>query len=114
MTTNGDITQVHNYIGGKFVPSSSGEFLDVESPATLATIGKVGVSNAKDVDLAVSTAQAAFPAWSSLTVKARAAMVSYSIKSIHVKNRYHVMRYGSIISSKSNSFLSAFLFSSCR
>ena len=76
MTTNGDTTQVHNYIGGKFVPPSSGEFLDVENPANLATIGKVGISNAKDVDLAVSTAKAAFPAWSSLTIKARAAMVS--------------------------------------
>jgi acyl-CoA reductase-like NAD-dependent aldehyde dehydrogenase len=76
MTTDSDITQVHNYIGGKFVPPSSGAYLDVENPATLETIGKVYISTAKDVDLAVSTAKAAFPAWSSLTIKARAAMVS--------------------------------------
>lgn len=92
MTSNGDTTEVHNYIGGKFVPPSSGEFLDVENPANLATIGKVGISNTKDVDLAVSTAKAAFPAWSSLTIKARAAMVSIvSINQRNDKNSCHVL-----------------------
>jgi acyl-CoA reductase-like NAD-dependent aldehyde dehydrogenase len=42
----------------------------------LHIIGRVGVSNAADVDLAVSVAKDALPAWSTLTMKARAAIVS--------------------------------------
>jgi acyl-CoA reductase-like NAD-dependent aldehyde dehydrogenase len=75
---NGDVVTVDNYIGGKFVAPSTEKYLDVTNPANLHTIGKVGISNSKDVDDAVAAAEAAFPAWSRRTVKARAAIVSFS------------------------------------
>jgi hypothetical protein len=76
-TTNGNVTVVDNYIGGKFIAPSTGDYLDVSNPGDFHVIGKVGVSNKGDVDTAVAAAEAAFPAWSGLTVKARAAMVSF-------------------------------------
>lgn len=68
-------TQIHNYINAEYVPPETGKYHPVENPATGDTIGQVGVSSAKDVDDAVKAAEAAFPAWSKLTVKARAAIM---------------------------------------
>jgi acyl-CoA reductase-like NAD-dependent aldehyde dehydrogenase len=75
-TTNGNTSVVDNYIAGKFVAPSTGEYLDVANPGDFHVIAKVGVSNKADVDSAIAAAEAALPAWSGLTVKARAAMVS--------------------------------------
>lgn len=72
-----DIVTVDNYISGKFVPPSSGEYLAVQNPANDCQIGKVGVSCVADVESGVAAAESAFPAWSKLTIKARAAIVSF-------------------------------------
>lgn len=71
----GGIT-VDNYIGGSFVAPSSGEYLAVVNPSDFTIEGKVGISKAQDVQDAVAAADAAFPAWSKRTIKARAAIVS--------------------------------------
>ena len=68
-------TKIHNYINAEFVAPETGKFHPVDNPANGDTIGQVGVSSAKDVDDAVKAAEAAFPAWSKLTVKARAAIM---------------------------------------
>lgn len=74
-TMNG--TTVDNYIAGSHTPPSSGEYLDVVNPADHTVEGRVGISNIKDVQDAVAAAEAAFPAWSSRTIKARAALVRF-------------------------------------
>lgn len=84
---------VDNYISGKFVAPSTGEYLDVLNPADSKTIGKVGLSCAKDVDEAVDAAEAAFPAWSSLTIKARAAIMMR----FHALVREHAQELAEII-----------------
>ena len=61
-----------NLIGGKMVVPSSGEYKDIVSPSRGVKIGTVALSTAADVDAAVTAARAALPAWSSLTIKARA------------------------------------------
>jgi methylmalonic acid semialdehyde dehydrogenase len=66
-------TTCENFINGKFKSCSSGNFLDVTNPATGEVIGKCGISTIDDVNEAVAAAKAAFPAWSGLTVKTRAA-----------------------------------------
>lgn len=66
---------VDNYIAGAFVPPSSGEFVSVTNPSNGAEIARVGVSDSSDVDCAVRAAEAAFPSWSGLTLKARAAVM---------------------------------------
>ena len=79
MSPNGDVITVDNYIGGKFVPPSTGQYMDVGNPADSSTIGKVGLSATSDVNDAVAAAEKAFPAWSQMTMKARAAIVSIFI-----------------------------------
>ena len=76
MSNNDSIVTVDNYISGKFVPPSSGKYLEVINPANDCQIGKVGVSCVADVESGVAAAEKAFPVWSKLTIKARAAIVS--------------------------------------
>lgn len=67
--------KVDNYIGGKFIPPVTGEYLPVHNPADASTIGSVALSTAPDVAAAVAAAEQALPAWSNLTIKARAAIM---------------------------------------
>ena len=67
--------KVLNYINGSFQAPSTGEFLDVINPADDTVIGQVAVSAASDVDQAVTAASQALPSWSSMTIKARAAIM---------------------------------------
>lgn len=67
--------QINNYIGGNYVPPSSGTYMAVQDPATLLDIAQVAVSDATDVDAAIQTAKAAFPKWSATTMKARATIM---------------------------------------
>ncbi|GAA3825235.1 aldehyde dehydrogenase family protein [Sphaerisporangium flaviroseum] len=53
----------HLYVQGAWVPSSSGEGIDVVNPATEEVVDRVPAGPAEDVDRAVSAARAAFPAW---------------------------------------------------
>jgi delta 1-pyrroline-5-carboxylate dehydrogenase len=51
-------------IGGKWVDSASGEWLEVEDPAHRRPIAEVPRGRAEDVARAVKAAADAFPAWS--------------------------------------------------
>lgn len=69
------MTDANNYIAGKFLPPSTKQYIPVLNPADCTEIGRVGVSSTQDVDTAVVAASAAFPAWSNMTIKARAAIM---------------------------------------
>lgn len=64
-----------NYINSAWIPSSSTDVLEVTSPCDGSVIGHIPLSNAADVAHAVAAGKAAFPGWSSLTVKSRAAIM---------------------------------------
>mmetsp|Transcript_20370 Transcript_20370/g.34104 ORF Transcript_20370/g.34104 Transcript_20370/m.34104 type:complete len:510 (-) Transcript_20370:3188-4717(-) len=64
-----------NFIAGKFEESSGAAIIDVVAPATGAIIAKVPASTARDVDTAVAAAKEAFPSWSGMTIKSRAAIM---------------------------------------
>jgi malonate-semialdehyde dehydrogenase (acetylating)/methylmalonate-semialdehyde dehydrogenase len=66
---------IHNYIGGKFIAPSTNQFMEVLNPADGTEIGKVAISSSEDVDQAVAAAKEAFASWSSMTIKARAAIM---------------------------------------
>lgn len=55
-----------NYINGKLIPPSSGNYLDNIDPSRGKVFSKVPDSDEKDVQLAVSSAKAAFESWSNL------------------------------------------------
>ncbi len=59
------------YINGQWVPSASGEFIDVENPATMQTFARVPAANAEDVDKAAKAAHAAFPGWAATPLEKR-------------------------------------------
>ncbi len=52
-----------NYIGGKWVPAKSGEWMESIEPATGQVIGRVPKSGPEDVAAAVEAAKQAFDSW---------------------------------------------------
>ena len=59
-----DSTRIRNFIDGQFVEPAGGKYLDNIEPATGKPYSLVPDSDARDVELAVSAAEKAFPAWS--------------------------------------------------
>jgi acyl-CoA reductase-like NAD-dependent aldehyde dehydrogenase len=80
VTTEGhvDSRQIYAqlYIGGRWIPSSGTELIDVVNPYTEEVIAQVPAGAAADVDAAVAAARAALPAWSQTAVSERAAYLS--------------------------------------
>ncbi|MEO0482141.1 MAG: aldehyde dehydrogenase family protein [Planctomycetota bacterium] len=60
-----------HYIGGAFVPSSSGRTLASINPADETALSEVARGDAADVDAAVRAARQAQPAWAALPAKER-------------------------------------------
>ena len=61
-----------NYVGGSWTPAGSSARLDVTNPASGEVLARVPLSDAADLDAAVSAARAALPAWRDVSVIARA------------------------------------------
>ncbi|WP_332816191.1 CoA-acylating methylmalonate-semialdehyde dehydrogenase [Ramlibacter sp.] len=59
----GALASIDHWIDGAIVPGRSGRSADVFNPATGAVTGKVAMASAAEVDRAVTSARAAFPAW---------------------------------------------------
>ena len=57
------VTSIAHFISGQTVSGTSARAQDVFNPATGAVTGRVHLANTQDVDQAVASAQAAFPAW---------------------------------------------------
>jgi len=56
------------YIGGKFVPGSTNQWIESVNPGTEEVHGRVPVATVDDVNAAVATAAAAQPAWAELSI----------------------------------------------
>jgi malonate-semialdehyde dehydrogenase (acetylating)/methylmalonate-semialdehyde dehydrogenase len=80
-----EILTVRNYLNGRFVAPTSAEYLPVMNPGIGKQIAKVPLSSAGQVDEAVASARAAFPAWSGLPIKERA-QVLYRYRALLEKN----------------------------
>lgn len=64
-----------NFINGQFKPVSNAKTVAVVNPATSEIVVEVPLSGRDEVDEAVVHAKVAFPAWSALTIKQRAAIM---------------------------------------
>tara|TARA_R110002050_G_scaffold267144_1_gene408667 strand:- start:6547 stop:7989 length:1443 start_codon:yes stop_codon:yes gene_type:complete len=62
---------IHNYISGALVAPQGDQYIDNYEPATGKVYGKIPRSQADDVAAAVKAAEAAFPAWSALSIQER-------------------------------------------
>ena len=72
--------EVRNYVGGRFVAGDH-RFQDVYNPGDGSVISKVPLSSREDLDAAVASAHAAFPAWSAMPIKERV-QVFYRYRSL--------------------------------
>ncbi len=63
--------QLHNYIGGQYVPPISRQYLENVAPATGEVFSLVPDSGPEDVEAAVQAAEAAFPEWSAMPLEKR-------------------------------------------
>jgi aldehyde dehydrogenase (NAD+) len=69
---NRDVT----YVGGAWVPLTTGDRIAVENPATEETIGYVPRAQAADVDLAVAAARSALDSWAATDIATRAGQLA--------------------------------------
>ena len=76
---------IQNYIKGQFVDASVSRKLDVISPIDGTLLSTVPMSSAKDLNHAVTAAQAAFPIWSRMPIKERV-QVFFRYKTLLEKN----------------------------
>ena len=60
-----------NYIGGKYVPPSSGQYFENNTPVTGQVFCEMARGNADDIELALDAAHAAAPAWGRTSVTER-------------------------------------------
>jgi aldehyde dehydrogenase (NAD+) len=77
----------HNYIGGQWVPSSSGEWIENRNPAdTRDLIGRFPRSTESDVEKAVAAAKQAFDGWR-LTPAPKRAEILFRLGEILIRDK---------------------------
>ncbi len=76
--------ELTHFINGAHVKGTSGRFADIYNPATGEVQGKVPLASAEELDLAVSYAAAAQPAWSAVNPQRRARVM---MKFVELLNR---------------------------
>ena len=84
--------QVKNYMSGKFTPNGK-KSLEVLSPLNGKVISTVPLSTTNDLDEAVKSAKAAFPAWSAIPIKERV-QVFYRYKTLLEK---HIVELSTLV-----------------
>lgn len=75
MVTNTEVKELGHFINGEIVAGTSGHFSNVFNPSTGAVIAHVPIATKGEVQGAIATAQAAFPAWRALSVSKRVDIV---------------------------------------
>lgn len=75
MVTNTEVKELGHFINGEIVAGTSGHFSNVFNPSTGAVIAHVPIATKEEVQSAIATAQAAFPAWRALSVSKRVEIV---------------------------------------
>src|ERR1700739_2363172 len=78
--------EIGHFIGGKHVAGTSGRFGDAFNPAGGEQIAKVALADAGEVNKAVATAAAAWPAWAN-TPPLRRARVMFKLRELLERDR---------------------------
>jgi aminomuconate-semialdehyde/2-hydroxymuconate-6-semialdehyde dehydrogenase len=64
--------KIANYINGELIPPKSSQYMDDVNPATAEVFAQIPLSDEEDLKSAITSAERAFPEWSSLSAKERA------------------------------------------
>ena len=92
MATSSTITTYKNFIGGQWVDSRSGKFIENRNPAnTDEVVGIFPASNQEDVNDAVAAATAAYEGWR-LTPAPKRAEILYRAAEILVTRKEEIGR----------------------
>ena len=83
---DGEVLEIGNYIGGEFVGSLNGEWLDVVEPATGRLFARAPLSEARDVELAVEAAKSAQPSWGAIESGDRAAWLDKIAEALEARH----------------------------
>ena len=75
------VARIGHYVAGRRIDGTSGRDSEVFNPATGAVTGRVALADAREVDVAVQAAKAAFPAWSD-TPAVRRARVMFKFREL--------------------------------
>jgi malonate-semialdehyde dehydrogenase (acetylating)/methylmalonate-semialdehyde dehydrogenase len=67
-----ELSRISHWIDGRIVPGRSGRAGPVYNPATGAVAAEVDFASVEEVDAAVASAKAAFPAWRAMSISRRA------------------------------------------
>lgn len=90
-TVKSKARKLKNYIGGKWVESSTTKYEDVYNPATKELICQVPISTKEDVNQAVQVAKAAFERWKKVAVPRRARIL-FNYQQLLVKHKDELAR----------------------
>ena len=85
------IESIGHWIGGAVVAGTSGRSGPVYNPATGEQTGEVAFASIEEVDRAVATAKAAFPAWRALSLSKRAELF-FRIRQLADEHREDIAR----------------------
>src|SRR5258707_7066241 len=86
-SSRASVKTYNNYIGGKWVPSESGEVFENINPADSEDIiGRFQLSTSDDVNDAVNAAQSAFDGWRNLPAPKRAEIL-FRLGEILIRNK---------------------------
>lgn len=75
LLSDGDLPPEQHFIDGRFRAGASGRFIDVVDPCNGEVFARVPEGTAAEVDVAVTAARAAQPAWGALTPKERSSIL---------------------------------------
>lgn len=68
--------KISNYINGKMVPPTNGEYIDLFDPSVGKPYAKVPDADAADVEMAVKAGLQAFPAWAATSITERSRVLN--------------------------------------
>lgn len=80
-----DTKMVKNFIDGKWINSSSNDFVNILNPATEEILARCPLSNSKDVEQAIASAKDAFKSWRKTPVVERIQFL-FKLKALLEKN----------------------------
>ena len=77
----------YSYIGGRYVPSTSGETFDDINPATGEILCHVEQAGPAEVEQAIASAQAGFAVWSTMSGAERGRVLHRAQRNLRERNR---------------------------
>ncbi len=87
-----ELSRISHWIDGRIVPGASGRSGPVYNPATGEVAAEVDFASVEEIDAAVASAKAAFPAWRAMSISRRAELF-FRIRQLLDEHRDDIARH---------------------